>query len=86
MSDNSENFRHIVSLSGGKDSTALAIFLKRHYNDLPFEFIFLDTGEELPETYAYLEKLETYLGEPIVRLRSDKSWDQFVKTKSLGWQ
>lgn len=60
--------RHIVSLSGGKDSTALAIYLRDRVPDL--EYVFCDTAKELPETYEYLQRLEAYLGRPIVVLRN----------------
>ncbi|HNB96644.1 MAG TPA: phosphoadenosine phosphosulfate reductase family protein, partial [Leptospiraceae bacterium] len=71
--------RHIVSLSGGKDSTALAIFMQKNYPTLDVEYVFCDTGEELPETYSYLEKIETFLGKKIVRLRASRTWDQFLE-------
>ena len=61
--------RHILSLSGGKDSTALAIYLRDRIPDL--EYVFCDTDKELPETYEYLDRVEAYLGQPIVRLRND---------------
>lgn len=61
--------RHILSLSGGKDSTALAIYLRDRVPDL--EYAFCDTEKELPETYEYLDRLEAFLGKPIVRLRHD---------------
>lgn len=60
--------RHIVPLSGGKDSTALAIFLSQRYPDLPFEYVFSDTGAELPETYDYFERLEHVLGKKVTRV------------------
>lgn len=60
--------RHIVSLSGGKDSTALAIYLKQRHPQIPAEYVFCDTGTELPETYEYLARLEAYLGKRVVRL------------------
>ncbi|WP_019559037.1 phosphoadenosine phosphosulfate reductase family protein [Thioalkalivibrio sp. ALE12] len=60
--------RHIVSLSGGKDSTALAIFMRQHYPQLPIEYVFCDTGVELPETLEYFERLEAVLGQEIVRV------------------
>jgi len=60
--------RHIVSLSGGKDSTALALFMREHYPELPVEYVFCDTGAELPETEEYLERVEAVLGQKIVRL------------------
>ena len=54
--------RHIVSVSGGKDSAALAVYLKQKYPEIPAEYVFCDTGTELPETYEYLEKMEAVLG------------------------
>lgn len=62
--------RHIVSLSGGKDSTALAVYMRQHYPQLPLEYVFCDTGCELPETYEYLERLEALLGIQVVRLNA----------------
>lgn len=61
--------RHILSLSGGKDSSALAIYLKGKIPNM--EYVFCDTRKELPETYEYLDKLEVFLGEKIVRLVFD---------------
>ncbi len=63
-------YRHIVSVSGGKDSAALALYMWEKYPDLPVEYVFCDTGCELPETYEYLERLEAVLGQPIVRLNA----------------
>ena len=69
--------RHIVSLSGGKDSTALAIYLKGRLPDV--EYVFSDTDKELPETYEYLEKIEAFLGKPIVRLKADRGFDHWLQ-------
>jgi len=69
----SKRFRHILGLSGGKDSTGLAILLHKIIPDL--EFFFCDTGKELPETYEYLNRIETRLGTKIIRLSSDKGFD-----------
>ncbi len=60
--------RHIVPLSGGKDSTALAVHLSQHFPDIPFEYVFSDTGAELPETYAYFDRLEHVLDAPVERV------------------
>jgi len=57
--------RHIVSISGGKDSAALAIYIKQHYPEIPTEYVFCDTDCELPETYEYLERLAALLGQEI---------------------
>jgi 3'-phosphoadenosine 5'-phosphosulfate sulfotransferase (PAPS reductase)/FAD synthetase len=64
------SIRHIVSLSGGKDSSALAVVLKERFPQLPVEYVFCDTEYELPETYEYLDRLEAFLGKKIVRLNA----------------
>lgn len=69
--------RHIVSLSGGKDSTALAIYLRDRIPNL--EYVFCDTGEELPETYDYLQKLEAILGTTIIRLNPDRPFKHYLE-------
>lgn len=61
------NSRHILALSGGKDSTALAIYMKGRVPEM--EYVFCDTEKELKETYEYLDKLEVYLGKSIHRLK-----------------
>ena len=68
--------RQILSLSGGKDSTALAVYIRDRVEDL--EYVFCDTGEELPETYAYLDRLEAYLGKAIVRLNPDRPFKHYL--------
>lgn len=72
--------RHILSLSGGKDSTALAVYMRGRVPEM--EYVFCDTGKELPETYEYLNKVEAYLGKPIVRLNSDYSFDHWLQVFS----
>jgi 3'-phosphoadenosine 5'-phosphosulfate sulfotransferase (PAPS reductase)/FAD synthetase len=59
--------RHIIPVSGGKDSSALAILLvkEKALGDRPYELTFSDTGVELPELYEYLDRLSRYLGQPI---------------------
>ncbi len=69
--------RHILSLSGGKDSTALALHMRDKVPDM--EYIFCDTGEELRETYAYLDQIESYLGKKIKRLNSKATFDHWLK-------
>jgi hypothetical protein len=69
--------RHILSLSGGKDSTALAIYLKDRIPEM--EYVFCDTGEEVPETYEYLDKLEVFLGKKINRLNPDRPFEHYLK-------
>lgn len=69
--------RHILGLSGGKDSTALALYLRDQVPDM--EYVFMDTGKELPETYEYLNKIEAFLGKPIVRLNSEFNFDHLLE-------
>jgi len=74
------NKRHILGLSGGKDSTALAIYLRDMIPQL--EYVFCDTNEELPETYEYLDKLETFLRKPIVRLNADRPFSHHLQIRN----
>lgn len=67
--------RHILGLSGGRDSAALAIYMRQHFPSLPIEYFFTDTGKELPEVYEFLDKLEGFLGRPILRLNPDRDFD-----------
>ena len=69
LQDNPE-MRHIVSVSGGKDSAALAIYMRQYYPEIRAEYVFCDTGCELDETYQYLERLEALLGVKIVHLNA----------------
>lgn len=68
--------RHILSLSGGKDSTALAIYMRDRIPQM--EYVFCDTHKELPETYEYLDKLEAYLGKRIVKLSDERGFDHWL--------
>ena len=72
--------RHILCLSGGKDSTALAIYMKDRVAEM--EYVFADTGEELPETYEYLDILEAYLNKPIVRLNPDRPFSHHLEIRN----
>lgn len=71
-----KELRHILSLSGGKDSTALAIYMRGRVPGL--EYVFCDTHKELPETYEYLDKLEGFLGIKIVKLSAERGFDHWL--------
>lgn len=66
----SKKVRHVLGISGGKDSAALAIYLKNEYPDLNIEYYTCDTGKELKETYELIDRLEAYLGKEIIKLKS----------------
>ena len=71
---------NILSLSGGKDSSALAIFIKNNLPELHknIEYVFADTEHEIPETYDYLNKIEVFTGKKIKRLKPYRSFDDLL--------
>ncbi|WP_306031047.1 phosphoadenosine phosphosulfate reductase family protein [Stappia sp. MMSF_3263] len=72
--------RHVLGLSGGRDSAALAVFMRQRYPEVDVEYFFTDTGKELPEVYTYLTRLEGYLGKSILRLNPDRDFDYWLKS------
>lgn len=68
--------RHVLGISGGKDSAALAVYMRDRVPEM--EYYFCDTGAELPETYEYLSRLEAVLGKPISRLNPDRGFDHWL--------
>jgi 3'-phosphoadenosine 5'-phosphosulfate sulfotransferase (PAPS reductase)/FAD synthetase len=84
--------KHVLGISGGKDSAALAVYMRNNYPELDIEYFFTDTGEELPEVYEFLTKLEGELGKTITRLephRNFKFWlrefNQFLPSPQTRW-
>lgn len=76
--------RHVLGISGGKDSAALAIYIKTKYPSIDLEFYTCDTGKELEETYQLIKNIEVYLGIKIELLRgaensSEDPFDHFLK-------
>ena len=65
--------RHVLGISGGKDSAALAMFMKTKFPEIDMEYYFTDTGKELPETYELIQELESFLGKKIIRLQANAS-------------
>ena len=69
--------KHIVSLSGGKDSTAMLLMMLE--KNMPIdEIIFCDTGMEFPAMYTHLDKVEQYTGRKITRLKSERSFEYYM--------
>lgn len=71
--------RHVLGISGGKDSAALAVFVRQSYPELDFEYFFTDTGKELPEVHEFLGRLEGFLGKPIARLNPRRDFDFWLR-------
>ena len=75
----SGNEIHVLGLSGGRDSAALAVYMRQHHPAIEIEYFFTDTGKELPEVYEYLGRLEGFLGQRIRRLNPDRDFDFWLK-------
>ncbi|MBF0304975.1 MAG: phosphoadenosine phosphosulfate reductase family protein [Alphaproteobacteria bacterium] len=71
--------RHVLGLSGGRDSAALALHMSERHPELDIEYFFTDTGKELPEVYEFLWRLEGRLGKTIQRLNPDRDFDFWLK-------
>lgn len=71
--------RHVLGISGGRDSAALAVYMRQQHPELEIEYFFTDTGKELPEVYEFLGRLEGFLGKPIERLNPDRDFDFWLK-------
>jgi hypothetical protein len=71
--------RHVLGLSGGKDSASLAVYMRDNHPEISMEYFFTDTGQELPEVYEYLDHLEAYLGKEIVRLNPTRDFDFWLR-------
>ena len=65
--------RHVVALSGGKDSCAMALRLKELHPNNAYEFICTPTGNELPEVIEHWLKIGKMLGTPILPITSGTS-------------
>lgn len=71
------NEMKIVSFSGGKDSTAMLLRMIE-LNMQVDEIIFCDTGVEFPAMYDHLDKVESYIGRKITRLRRPNSFEDML--------
>ncbi|WP_407496787.1 phosphoadenosine phosphosulfate reductase family protein [Pseudooceanicola sp. MF1-13] len=57
--------QHIVALSGGKDSTAMALWLKEN-EPRDYQYVWTPTGNELPDMLDHIVKLRDLLEAPIL--------------------
>lgn len=85
--------KHIVSFSGGKDSTAMLIKMIEKGMQID-EVVFADTTLELPEMYEYIGKIESRYSLNIKRITPKKSFDNWFfgkvtrgahEGKTRGW-
>ncbi|WP_170427219.1 phosphoadenosine phosphosulfate reductase domain-containing protein [Ruegeria arenilitoris] len=87
-----DKIKHVLGLSGGKDSSALAVYMSQNYPELDIEYFFTDTGEELDEVYEYLAMLEGFLGKRIRYLDPGRDfkfylaqYNQFLPSAQTRW-
>lgn len=78
--------KHIVSLSGGKDSTAMLLMMLE--KKMPVDYIlFCDTGVEFPQMYVHLQKLDEYIfkkyNKHITFLKSEYSYEYYFAQKEI---
>lgn len=73
---------HVLGLSGGRDSAALAVYMRQNHPELDIDYFFTDTGKELPEVYEFLGRLEGFLGKTILRLNPNRDFDFWLKQYS----
>ena len=69
--------KHIVSFSGGKDSTAMLLRMLEENMQVD-EIIFCDTGKEFPQMYEHIRKVEKYIKRPITKIKAEKSFDYYM--------
>jgi len=66
--------KYIVSISGGKDSTACLLYMLERVKKEDVIPVFCDTKWEADETYKYLDYLENVLNIKITRIESEGMW------------
>ena len=69
---------NIVSLSGGKDSTAMLLMMLEKKISVD-HIVFFDTGWEFPGMIKHIDKLEKYIGREIVKLKYKIPFNEAIK-------
>lgn len=68
---------HVVSFSGGKDSTAM--LLRMVELEMPIDdIVFADTTAEFPSMYEHIGKVEKYIGRKIIRLIPEHDYEYML--------
>jgi 3'-phosphoadenosine 5'-phosphosulfate sulfotransferase (PAPS reductase)/FAD synthetase len=74
--------KHIVSFSGGKDSTAMLLMMLERGMQID-EIRCFDTGWEFPQMYDHWKQVEAYTGREITILRPKKSFEYWMLNHNL---
>lgn len=73
---------HIVALSGGKDSSAMALRLME-VEPRAYVFCYTPTGRELPEMLAHWERLGCLLGRPLLKIPGPSLLDKIKQYQAM---
>lgn len=76
------SFNHVLSISGGKDSTAMMLEMLERGESI-HSAVFFDTGWEFPAMYPHIDKLEKYTGVKIWRLHSRLPFDYWMTARPI---
>lgn len=68
---------NIISFSGGKDSTAMALEMLERGEEI-HSVVGFDTGWEFPQMMSHWDKFESYTGLEIVRLKPKQPFDYWL--------
>ena len=68
--------KYVLSLSGGKDSTAMLLRLLEEKQPVDL-ILFCDTGLEFPQMYEHLARLQAYIDRPIIRLKAEHDFEYY---------
>jgi 3'-phosphoadenosine 5'-phosphosulfate sulfotransferase (PAPS reductase)/FAD synthetase len=72
-----------MGVSGGKDSTCLALAMRERHPEIDMEYICTLTGNELPEVREHMARLEVLLGKPVRHLGIGKTLYQLIEEMSM---
>ena len=72
----------VVALSGGKDSTALALRLKE-IEPGDYTYICTPTGNELPEMFAHWRFLGEILGKPLIPIMGNTGLKGIIRRQNM---
>jgi len=75
----------LLPVSGGADSSYLAIMLHSMFPHVEFRMFFTDTLAEDPEIEHSLKRLEVFLGRPIERLKPELGLFEMIEGR-IRWQ
>ena len=75
--------QHIISFSGGKDSTAMLLYMLENGMRVD-RIINVDTTKEFPEMYDHIQKVEKYIGRKIETVKIDFDYWMYKHIKTRG--